>query len=524
VSSSSPAPQEEQVKGGRYSLLRQLGEGTQGETFEARDNGHAPPPAARGKKPLQQQWNQYVATARGNETKERVPEDPRGLVAIKRFRVSKAKAWKDVELAEREARTLASLNHPHLPRYIEHFEEEGALYLVMEKVEGENLASLRAREGSLDHAEVTRMLEDIAEALRYLHGRAPAIVHRDIKPGNVIRRPDGSYALVDFGAVRDRLKPTGGSTVVGTFGYMPPEQFQGRASPKSDLYGLGATAMTMLTGIEPEELPHEGLGIDVRRALPTSTPAHLVRALTAMLQPDPDRRVGSIDEVLGLLRHHKATSHGPPRPPVALSELPRTLSRKERRALKDQAEHTRRLEKQRRRALAHARRPPFVARFFAKLGLLIAWTAVWATVGFLVPLLLLLLSLLFGKALRRAASACVVAARRSQGALGRASAWLSGERREDIEGVVSPLFKPLSSSVLEATAPPVEGVVSPLFKPLSSSVLEVTAPPVEGVASPELEAPRVRVGAVIDARGLEVDILVDDRTELVDDAEQRRRQ
>ena len=223
------------LRDGRYTLNRTLGTGSQAETFEARDNGITRGRPAAGE--LAADWQRYVSRASRGET-----PNPVGLVAIKAFHVGKAKAWKDVELAEREARTLAALSHPNLPRYIEHFEEEGALYLVMEMIEGETLAALRARHRGSSVAEVTRMLGDIAEALRYLHSRAPAVVHRDIKPGNIIRRPDGSFALVDFGAVGDRLKPEGGSTVVGTFGYMAPEQFQGRASTRSDLYGLAATA------------------------------------------------------------------------------------------------------------------------------------------------------------------------------------------------------------------------------------------------------------------------------------------
>ena len=134
-----------ELRGGRYVLLRALGEGSQGETFEAVDKREG------------------------------------RLVALKRFRVAKAKAWKDVELAEREATTLASLEHELLARYIEHFEEDGALVLVMERIEGESLAELRKRGSRLSIDDVKRLLADASRALAYLHGRAPPVVHRDLK-------------------------------------------------------------------------------------------------------------------------------------------------------------------------------------------------------------------------------------------------------------------------------------------------------------------------------------------------------
>jgi serine/threonine protein kinase len=413
--SAPPSAKPKTLRDGRYTLNRTIGTGSQAETYEARDNGVLRAPGR-----LVDEWQRYVTRARRGET-----PNAQALVAIKCFHVGKAKAWKDVELAEREASTLASLTHPNLPRYIEHFEEEGALYLVMEMVEGESLAALRARQRVSSVAEVTRMLHDIAAALRYLHGRAPAVVHRDIKPGNIIRRHDGSYALVDFGAVRDRLKPEGGSTVVGTFGYMAPEQFQGRASPKSDLYGLAATALVMLTGCEPEDLPHVGLGIDVGKALPSSTPAPLVRALTSMLNPDPDRRASSIDEALAFLRDApEAPLRTAPQPreswpPTNLPEL------------KKQRKREARAEKRRRRAAARAKRAPFVPRVVGQLALLVALLAVWVSVGLAVPLVLMILSLVFGGALRRAALATRRAASRSQASLRRGSAWLAGYRIED---------------------------------------------------------------------------------------------
>jgi hypothetical protein len=277
----------EALNGGRFVIIGSLGAGAQGHTFDGVDKREGRP------------------------------------VAIKRFDVRGAKTWKDAELAERETRVLQSLAHPRLPRYYDHFEEDGALYLVMEKIEGENLAAIQRRGGMLSPDEVIRLLRDASDVLEYLHGRTPPVIHRDLKPGNVIRRPDGTFAFVDFGAVRDKLRPEGGSTVVGTFGYMAPEQFQGRALPASDVYAIAATALSMLTGKQPEDLPHKGLAIDVRTVLGgpgplgRAVPEPLVEALSAMLDPDPDKRPGRIAPVLARLERR-----APPRREPARREAP----------------------------------------------------------------------------------------------------------------------------------------------------------------------------------------------------------
>ncbi|MGC4095395.1 MAG: serine/threonine-protein kinase [Polyangiaceae bacterium] len=242
--------QPELLQQGRYRVRGVLGRGSQAETLWAEDTT--------------------------NQTQ----------VAIKRFQVRGAKSWKDVELAEREASVLSRLNHPNLPRYVEHFEHDGALYLVMQKIDGPTLADLRAR-GALDQALVERFLRDLGDTLSYLHGLAPPIVHRDIKPQNVILRADGGFSLVDFGSVREKLRPEGGSTVVGTFGYMAPEQFQGRAGPGTDVYGAGATALACLTGQDPEQLPHRGLSIDVAAALDGQFDPRWVELLGRLVEPDP---------------------------------------------------------------------------------------------------------------------------------------------------------------------------------------------------------------------------------------------
>jgi serine/threonine protein kinase len=450
-----------ELQNGRYVLLRKLGEGAQGETYEAIDTGEAGAGDAgtARKRSLVEDWERYVRDA--TQGKHPPPPRPGERLAIKCFRVGQAKAWKDVELAEREAATLASLDHPRLPKYITHFEEDGSLYLVMQKIEGDSLASLRTGAGKRpwSAAEVTRLIEHGAEALHYLHGQSPFIVHRDIKPGNVIRRPDGSFAIVDFGSVRDRLKPAGGSTVVGTFGYMAPEQFQGRASPKSDVYGLGATALAMLTGMEPEDLPHEGLGIDVARAVPLGTPAGLVRALEAMLAPNPDDRVNSADEALALLREAKGRGKSrrgkgamPPMPPMPSTRRERHDDREAKRERKRKRKRDERWAKQRTKALARGRLFPLVPRMLARLGLLIALLVVWVTVGLVTPLVLVVLSLLFGAGLRRAAARCVQATRRSQAAIGRASAWLSGHPEREAEAAGATAENPARVRVAEFSA------------------------------------------------------------------------
>jgi hypothetical protein len=405
------------IKNGRYSLLRTLGSGSQGETWEARDEGASSRPDP---KRLGRDFEAYVKRAKGDAPGN---PSPRGLVAVKQFRVGAAKSWKDVELAEREATTLATLSHPNLPVYLDHFEEDGALYLVMEKIEGESLVP-----GKTKDLDVVRMLEDLGDALRYLHGRAPPVVHRDVKPANVIRRPDGSYALVDFGAVRHRLEASGGSTVVGTFGYMAPEQFQGRASPQSDLYGLAATALAMMTGRQPEDLPHTGLGIDVEASLPRGAPPALVKTLAAMLTPDPDARVGSIEEALAMLR-----AEAPAEVPTA--ERPREPERERgRRKERKRERRARRAHEER----AWGRRrggPPVLARAFAILGLFAAAIVVGVVVGLIVPLFLYLLSIVFGERLRVAAKKVRAAQKRADAAIVRAIGRMRGSSPE-LQGFV----------------------------------------------------------------------------------------
>jgi len=327
-------------------------------------------------------------------------------VAVKRFRVGHAKAWKDVELAEREARILASLHHPALPRYFDYFEEDGCLYLVMECIEGESLAAWTKQGKRLSLAELRELLGTLSDVLDYLHTRIPPVIHRDIKPGNIIRRPDGRFCLVDFGSVRDGLRPEGGSTVVGTFGYMAPEQFQGRAMPSTDVYAVGALLLALITGKSPEDLPHRGLALDTHSALGTVLPGPWIHMISQLVDIDPEQRPSRIAPLLTALDRPEQSK--PQSAPERESQQPEPLPEPDERD-PDAA---------------------FTVMIATGLGLLplilltVARIAIFFALGVVVPLVLTLLSIFFGPRLREIAWQVAEAGRHARARLAEASGHL----------------------------------------------------------------------------------------------------
>ena len=251
--------------GGRFRLGPRLGRGAQAETFIAKDEKPA-----------------------GGPTE----------VVVKRLKLSGS--WKQFDLLEREAKVLGQLRHPGIPRYLATIEEPaGTFNLVMERMPGEDLRALSARR-RLSQLELRDVLVRALEVLDYLHTRTPPVVHRDIKPSNLVRAPDGRIAIVDFGGVLDAAREKGGSTMVGTFGYMAPEQLHGQATAATDIYALGATIVALAGGIEPEDVPRKGLRMDLDRHLPSLDP-DLRTALAAMTEPEPDKRPQRAREVVKLL-------------------------------------------------------------------------------------------------------------------------------------------------------------------------------------------------------------------------------
>ena len=224
--------------------------------------------------------------------------------AVKCLSFRKIEEWKTWELFEREARILKNLDHPKIPRYIDFFTQETGqdveLYLVQAYVAGKNLAQLVSEGRHFSEVEAVRLALKMCDLLDYLHSLSPPIVHRDIKPGNILLDAEDRLSLIDFGAVKETLlssssSSSGAPTVVGTYGYMPLEQIEGRALPQSDLYALGMTLVYLLSHKEPTDIEKSGLELDFEQHVNIS--ADFAAIIKKLIAPDWQRRYQSAVEV-----------------------------------------------------------------------------------------------------------------------------------------------------------------------------------------------------------------------------------
>ena len=232
------------------------------------------------------------------------------LVVVKLLTFGGELEWGTFKLFEREAKTLKELEHPAIPCYLDYFDVETnfgkGFALVQSYINASSLSEHIKAGRTFSEIELKQIAKAVLEILIYLHNRHPPIIHRDIKPGNILLTNRsgnnvGQVYLVDFGSVQAAMSEGGTRTVVGTYGYMPPEQFGERAVPASDLYGLGTTIIYLASGQHPADLPQKDFRISFENYVSLSPT--FTDWLQWMTQPSLERRLPSANEALEALEN-----------------------------------------------------------------------------------------------------------------------------------------------------------------------------------------------------------------------------
>ncbi len=287
----------ETIAGGRYEIERVLGDGAMAKVLLAHD------------------------AELGREVALKLLDEE--LAADPSFRARFA----------REARVAAGLSHPSIVTVFDVGETDGRPFIVMELVSGRTLEERLRRDGALSANEVLAIARQVCDGLEHAH--ANGLVHRDLKPGNLIEREDGTVKIADFGIARpvEGTELTEAGAIVGTAAYLAPEQAEaGVVTPATDLFALGVVLYELLTGRLPWHVDSlaslAGRGEVPPPELSAGTPPGLRTAIERCLQPDPETRPSSAAEVARLLddRDEDATlvmtSAAPRRSPTRRSRRP----------------------------------------------------------------------------------------------------------------------------------------------------------------------------------------------------------
>jgi tetratricopeptide (TPR) repeat protein/tRNA A-37 threonylcarbamoyl transferase component Bud32 len=262
---------EQTLLNGRYQLESRIGQGGMGAVYKAIDT--------------------------------RFNNRPIAIKEMSRAGLNDTRVQEAEEAFEREARLLADLLHPNLPRIYDHFTENERSYLVMDFIEGQTLETYmeRANGGPLPLEQVMQWAEQLCDVLSYLHNHQPPIIFRDLKPSNVMISESGHVYLIDFGIARIFKPGQSHDTVaLGSPGFAAPEQYgKAQSTPRSDIYSLGALLHCLLTGVDPSEQP---FFFRPASQLNPAVPPDLEALLQQMLNMDADRRPASAQEVAQALR------------------------------------------------------------------------------------------------------------------------------------------------------------------------------------------------------------------------------
>ncbi len=252
----------------KYCFVRELGHGSQAKVFEA----------------IELATNEHVA--------------------IKELCIDSVKTWKEYDLFMREAKVLQSINFDGVAKFHEAIEllDQPAprAYIVQAFIPGRSIAQTMASGFRLNFQHVCQIAIELIDLLEKLHKHDPPIIHRDIKPSNIMLTPQAGDQykpyLIDFGAVANPVVQSGGSTIAGTYGYMPPEQLMGRPTSASDIYALAATLVYLLTGVDPATMQVNDFRLVIEPAM-QNQPQVVTRLMRQMLAPDASNRLCDYDKL-----------------------------------------------------------------------------------------------------------------------------------------------------------------------------------------------------------------------------------
>lgn len=216
---------------------------------------------------------------------------------------------KDFEIIKQglvvETDLLKKLSHPSLPSIIDVIEGPDTFLIVMDYIQGNPLSKALEEYGAQPQEYVIEWAKQLCDVLEYLHTRTPPIIYRDMKPANIMLKPDGNICLIDFGTAREfKEKNLADTTCLGTVGYAAPEQFggMGQTDARTDIYCLGATLYHLVTGRNPCDPPYEILPI---RQVNPALSSGLERIIQKCTQRNPDDRYQSCAELMYALENYE---------------------------------------------------------------------------------------------------------------------------------------------------------------------------------------------------------------------------
>ena len=201
-----------------------------------------------------------------------------------------------------EAELMKKLDHPSLPRIVSIINDEQTICIIMDYIEGETLEKILKEYGAQPQDIVIEWAMQLCDVLSYLHRQNPPIIYRDMKPANIMLKPEGNLKVFDFGVAREyKEKSLADTTILGTKGFAPPEQFGSRQTDaRSDIYALGMTMHNLLTGVDPRTPGYEYVSIRQYRPELSDSLEYIIDKCTAI---DANNRYQSCDELMYDLQH-----------------------------------------------------------------------------------------------------------------------------------------------------------------------------------------------------------------------------